>query len=67
MVHNASADDKRLEERYWHEHVNFFSERSLAALPNICGLSIVGQIVLNVRSGDRENQAFGVAAPLAST
>ena len=41
MQENPQSNDLHLQKRHWHEHINFFSEKSLNELATICKLNIV--------------------------
>ena len=41
MQKNPESNNLYLEKKHWHEHINFFSEKSLSELANICNLNVV--------------------------
>ena len=49
----SNADTRGLgqQKRHWHEHVNFFSERSLKMLVERCGLQVIAYESLDVNLG----------------
>ena len=49
---------------HWHEHINFFSERSLAALLANCGLKVVASQQLPVTGGGAATHVFQFACRL---
>jgi len=54
-------EDKK---RHWHEHINFYSERSLSTLIQNCGLQIVDRKVVCVRVAGSDVHIFQVACRL---
>jgi hypothetical protein len=46
--------------RYWHEHTNFYSKKSLVKLLNCCGLKIIKMNIMTIEIHKR-NQAIQIA------
>lgn len=59
MFRRASGEDTASLKRHWHEHINFYCEKSLHILLERSGLRIIDQTILNVPAGGRQ---FGLAA-----
>lgn len=52
--------------RYWHEHVNFFTEASLHRLLDIAGIRVVDMRHLELDNGVRKGEVFCVLGRLAA-
>jgi len=50
--------DHHLRKRHWHEHINFFSERSLSDLTRGCGFRTVASHVLDVTAAGKTGRIF---------
>lgn len=49
IMHDKRADACR-QKKHWHEHINFFSEKSLEILADRCGLKIIAENKMRVSS-----------------
>ncbi|HYH07584.1 MAG TPA: class I SAM-dependent methyltransferase [Thermoanaerobaculia bacterium] len=58
------AEQRPVDKKHWHEHVNFFSPRSLELLFQRCGLTVLGTIDLSVNAGGKDAHALGFACRL---
>lgn len=56
--------DLHLKKKHWHEHINFYSERSLERLVGNMGLEVVALDKLKARGGGRSFYVFQVACRL---
>ena len=66
-VENVTLDyatDLHLHKKHWHEHVNFFSEKSLRALTRNVGLEVLDLRVLPAKGGGEQMFLFQVACKL---
>jgi hypothetical protein len=54
-----------LKKKHWHEHINFFSEKSLSVLINNVGLEIIGLNKLQANFAGSARYAFQIACRLA--
>lgn len=48
-----SVDDLHLRKRYWHEHINFFSEQSMTALARSVGIRVIASNKLDAEAGGK--------------
>jgi len=60
MFNRELEDDKRIK-RLWHEHINFYSERSLLAIVERSGFNVVKHAVLDYSRPERLWRAFALA------
>jgi SAM-dependent methyltransferase len=51
--------------RYWHEHINFFTEASLRQLLGHAGIQVIAIRQLSLDNGVRKGEVFGVLGRLA--
>ncbi|WP_200946000.1 class I SAM-dependent methyltransferase [Caulobacter sp. Root487D2Y] len=58
MIQNAGVEDLAAGKKYWHEHVNFFTETSLRALIARQGLTLVHFEILKTEIYGRTGQLF---------
>ena len=58
---NPGADDLHLRKRHWHEHINFYSERSLRRLLDNTGFRPLAIETLAVETGDGTAYFFQLA------
>ena len=56
-----------LEKRHWHEHINFYSERSLRTLIENCGLRIIAENVLSTNVAGSDVHIFQIACQLGDS
>lgn len=63
-VMRTHKTDPHLKKRHWHEHINFFSDRSLPALIESVGLRVLELRHFEAIAGDRECTLFQVACCL---
>ena len=58
-----SEEDKdlQLKKRHWHEHINFYSKKSLQRLLNVCGLQIVESQQLHASGGANTEYCLQIA------
>jgi hypothetical protein len=59
VMHGACAGASA-RKRHWHEHINFFSEESLARLADNCGFRPVAWNTLQVTTAGKTAAAFQV-------
>ena len=64
MLGAEARDDVHLRKKHWHEHVNFFSHRSLAALARRAGLRLLDSRQAVVPSETSSNTVLMVACRL---
>ena len=57
-------DEFYLKKKHWHEHINFYTEKSLCRLIDLCGLDIVALRQLNASAGGNASFLFQVACKL---
>ena len=50
-----------LKKKHWHEHINFYSERSLRSLVENAGLEVIGLKVIKATAGGRSSHLFQLA------
>lgn len=65
IMQNSQAD-AYLRKRHWHEHINFYSERSLRSLLRDVGLEVVDLRQLKATAGGSASVLFQVACRLKS-
>lgn len=63
VVRNVAVQP-HLHKRHWHEHVNFFSERSLHRLVERCGLEVLVTAQLFVTTAGKSSYLFQLACRL---
>lgn len=63
-VMRRKLDRPELEKRHWHEHINFYSEQSLAELIGNCGFEIIDWNVLATKVAGGDVHVFQVACRL---
>ena len=61
----AAAGQTTVEKKHWHEHINFFTPRSLEVLLRRCGLEVVAMTTLEVNAGGKDAHALGLACKLS--
>jgi SAM-dependent methyltransferase len=61
LMRNAGPGLAQLK-RYWHEHINFFSETSLHRLCERAGLEVLAQHVMAIDVGTRRGDIMGLLA-----
>jgi hypothetical protein len=59
------ADRERLK-RHWHEHINFYSERSMARLVENCGLAVIKKDILSTHVAGADIQISRLACKLSA-
>jgi len=59
------ADRERLK-RHWHEHINFYSERSMARLVENCGLAVIKKDILSTQVAGADIQISRLACKLSA-
>jgi hypothetical protein len=64
MIENGADPHHR--KRHWHEHVNFYSERSLRKLLDACGLKTLALTRLHANAGGKPVSLFQIACELDS-
>jgi hypothetical protein len=47
-MRNCAADSLLAKKKHWHEHINFYSKKSLVKLLSQCGLKIIKMNILTV-------------------
>jgi len=52
------------QKKHWHEHINFFTDKSIKALLAQCGLSIIDLKVLEATAGGNSSYLYQVACKL---
>jgi hypothetical protein len=62
---NPGAHDLQKLKRHWHEHINFFTPRSLELLVEACGLHVLGRMTLDISAGGKDAQVLALACRLA--
>lgn len=60
------AADSYLRKKHWHEHINFFSEKSLRSLVDFTGLQVLDLKILSATAGGKAVNLFQVACSLKS-
>lgn len=65
-IMRVAKDDSTImtKKKHWHEHINFFSEKSIRNLIQLCGLKVVALRDLNAQGGGNSNHLFQVACQL---
>ena len=64
VIRFASEEALETKKKHWHEHINFFTPRSMETLLRRFDLDVLGTVVLDVNAGGKSAQAFGMAARL---
>jgi SAM-dependent methyltransferase len=54
------ADAAVVDKKHWHEHINFFTPRSLEALLVRAGLDVIDTTLLSVNAGGKDANAIGL-------
>ena len=62
-----NESDLHLKKKHWHEHINFYSEKSLMCLVENVGFEVVDLKKLQVTTGGKSAYLFQVACKLKST
>src|SRR5687767_5484712 len=52
------------DKKHWHEHINFFTPRSLEILFSLCGLEVLAVTELHINAGGKDAHALGFACRL---
>jgi hypothetical protein len=53
-IRNNSVETALSKKKHWHEHINFYSPKSLRTLIQKCDLEVVDENILPVSDGGRE-------------
>jgi hypothetical protein len=53
-MRNCAADSLLAKKKHWHEHINFYSSKSLRTLVERCGLEVVDENILPVVGREKE-------------
>lgn len=65
MRSNRGARDIYRQRKHWHEHINFFSETSLAPMLRASGLQAVEIAEIPIEAGGRQAHVFAIVAKRA--
>ena len=61
-----NSNQLHLRKKHWHEHINFFSEKSLLTMMNLCGFIVLEIKKINIGKGNSEVFVFQIACKLES-
>jgi len=61
---NHGATDTHTKKKYWHEHINFFTQDSLLALLERCGLRALGMQSIEAEGGGKHWHILSIACSL---
>ena len=64
MQNNSESKDKYLTKRHWHEHINFFSEKSIKTLITNAGFEVLNLKRHFVTSGGKSSHILQIACKL---
>jgi len=65
LVRNSSeSENLAIKKKHWHEHINFYTRKSIQALMNYCALDINALREVNVPMGEDSVHIYQVAAKL---
>jgi methyltransferase family protein len=61
----STPEGLETKKKHWHEHINFFTPRSLEILVNRCGLRVLGTTTLDINAGGKDAQVLALACRLS--
>jgi hypothetical protein len=65
IVRETSTDQNwHLKKKHWHEHINFYTEKALLSMLNLCGLDMIATRQLNASAGGSSKFLFQVACKI---
>lgn len=62
----SSAIDLHTRKKYWHEHINFFTPKSLGSLLKCCGMRVIEMRFIEADGGGKHWHLFAIACKLGS-